>query len=67
LLAKSANISATAIPTLWYPLAVVRMAAVLASVVNKRPPLIMLVALGNIGGGAAHPGLVLALLVGVNI
>ncbi|MDT7682471.1 MAG: hypothetical protein QOG57_2781 [Pseudonocardiales bacterium] len=33
------------------------MAAVLASVVNKRPPLIMLVALGNIGGGAAHPGL----------
>ncbi|MDT7590698.1 MAG: hypothetical protein QOH45_229, partial [Pseudonocardiales bacterium] len=53
----SANISATAIPTLWYPLAVVRMAAVLASVVNKRPPLIMLVALGNIGGGAAHPGL----------
>ncbi|HEY3692176.1 MAG TPA: hypothetical protein VGL46_18070 [Pseudonocardiaceae bacterium] len=43
------------------------MAAVLASVVNKRPPLIMLVALGDIGGGAAHPGLVLALLVGVNI
>jgi hypothetical protein len=37
-------------------------------VVNKRPaPLIMLVALGNIGGGAAQPRLVLALLVGVKI
>jgi arsenical pump membrane protein len=55
-------------PTLVHMFLVAGLATMLANVVNNLPAaLVMLTALHSIAGGTAHPGLILAMLIGLNV